>query len=139
MYTPQQLDLVIYQGATFIKEYEWLMGEDQDVPSTMELVNLDHFIAYMQIKKDYDSSEILCDLSSVNNEILLTSEDMIVVIISGNKTALLPWKYPLLYDLKLFDRDSGYVYRVAEGKITVKPEITKVKLPDIPHQIGISE
>lgn len=106
----------IEKGATFRKTFVW---RDSDG----ELVDLTGFTARMQIRRSVTSSTAEVSLTSSSGIVLGTTNGQAQVTISATVTAALEFTSGV-YDLEFEDAD-GFVTRLVEGSVQVKPEVTR--------------
>lgn len=127
-----QRELVIEQGATFLLAFAWHHpGEVEGVPG--EPHDLTGFSVRMQIRKKR-GAPIIVDASTDNGKITIgvplgggtpdPTNGRITVILTDEDTDLLTVT-TCAYDLEAEDPVSGFVYRLLEGGVTVKPNITQ--------------
>ena len=113
----QREDLVIEQGATFIKNIKW-MESDEVTP-----VDLTNYTARMHVRSDVESDVILVNLVSPTNITLGGAAGTIVITIDATTTAGYAFTEGV-YDLELVD-GSGVVTRLIYGGVEVTPEVTR--------------
>lgn len=115
---PTQVDLTIYQGATFRRTVVWLTGE----PPTP--VDLTGYTARMQIRRKLKDRDFVIELTTENGRISITRPDegLINLLISATDTAALSILSGV-YDLELEYDDE--VVRLIEGAVTISPEVTR--------------
>ena len=109
-----KLNLTIEQGATFSKRLVWRDKNKRPVNTT-------GYAAKMQIRASATSAEVLFELSTTNNRIVLQAGGVIQLDISANDTDSIKSG---VYDLKLY-APNGQEIRLIEGKVTVSPGVTK--------------
>jgi len=116
---PATINLTIYQGSTFTKDYIWKVGEPA-IP-----VNLTGYTAKMQIREKISEATILIELSTENGRILIPNpiEGHFSFLISATDTSMLSFKNAV-YDLELYS-PSGVVRRLFGGSVTLSPEVTR--------------
>jgi len=109
-------DFEMQQGATFRHVIRW--------KENGENVDLTDYTAAMQIRIRHTSDDAIVSLDDDGNGITLGGAEgtITIVIDSSVTTDIEPRNY--MYDLELTD-DSGYVFRLLEGRITVTPEVTR--------------
>lgn len=110
-------NFVVEQGATFKKRVTW-----KDAAGNPQ--NLTDFTGRMQIRETVESATPEVSLTTENNGITLGGVlGTIDLLISADDTTdLVPGSYK--YDLEL-ENALGEVTRLLEGKIKVKPEVTR--------------
>jgi hypothetical protein len=128
MFTPKEVDIVIYQGATFRKAFklETLNSSGATIPFL-----LDGWSARMQVREKVSSSIVLLDLTTVNGGIIFESDDSglsvtetrIIINITAVQTNALTVKRGK-YDLELVDADA-HVGRLLSGNVTIVPQVTR--------------
>lgn len=118
MTTPAKLKFTIFQGATFRKRLTW------KGPSGAP-INLTGCTARMQVRSEIDSTEVLLELTTENGGIALGGVDgTIDLYVSDEDTAAVTWSDGV-WDLEIVHPD-GDVTRLAQGSISVSPEVTRV-------------
>jgi len=117
--TPAEIDLTIYQGATFRKPFQWTAGD----PAVA--VNLTGATARMQLRKKITSPDVLLELTTANGGILITTplEGKFEIFITDTQTSAIDFK-TAVYDLEIVDT-AGQVYRILMGSVEVSPEVTR--------------
>ena len=117
--------ITMEQGATFFMEFTWREDSDATPGTPGDPVNLTGYIARMQVRAKQQGT-IMLEASSggASPDIALGgATGKFIIIISDEKTDLLSVK-KAFYDLEAEDA-AGRVYRVLEGSVTVKPNITQ--------------
>lgn len=117
--TPAELDLVIYQGATFRRTFTWKTG------SSLTPVNLTGFTARMQVRKKITDPDPVISLTTSNGGIVLTNPTAgeFEIVITDTLTSALTIKTGV-YDLE-FVAPGGDVSRLMQGAVEVSPEVTR--------------
>ena len=119
MTTPAKLKLTIYQGATFRKRLTWSAGTPA-VP-----VDLTGCTARMQVRPEVESSTVLLELTTANGGITLGGvAGTIELFVSDDASTLFTWTAGV-WDLEI-EFPGGDVRRLAQGSISVSPEVTRV-------------
>lgn len=115
---PATIDLTIYQGTSYVKEFIWMAGDPQ------EPVDLTGCTARMQARTSFRSEEVYLDLTTENGGIELG------LVPGGIKISVDPEQsspievLSLVYDIEIYFL-GGQVERPVKGKITLDPEVTK--------------
>lgn len=110
-------NILLNQGATFRKLFIY-----QD--SVGDPINLTGYTARMQLRVSYTSEVPVINLTTENGGIEITPLDgEILVNMTATQTAGIPAR-EYYYDIEVESAD-GRVYRVIEGKATVRPEVTR--------------
>lgn len=118
MTKPAKLKFTIYQGATFRKRLTWKAGTPA-VP-----VDLTGCTARMQVRSEVESETPLLSLTTENDRITLGgAAGTIDLYVSDEDTADITWADGV-YDLEI-EHPSGEVTRLAEGSVSVSPEVTR--------------
>lgn len=108
----------INQGATWVKLFTYL-DSDGETP-----INLTGFTARMQLRQSYTSETPVINLTTENGGIVITPlTGEIEVTMTATQTAGIPAR-EYFYDLEI-ESSGGIVYRVIEGRATVRPEVTR--------------
>lgn len=111
-----RLDLTIEQGATFTYNLTW-----RDGTGAIKALG-SGWTARMQIRETVSSSTTLASLTNTSGITLASTGPNIVISLSATDTAALSFSNAY-YDLELVN--SGTVYRVLEGKVTLSKEVTR--------------
>ncbi len=118
MTKPAKLKLAIYQGATFRKRLTWKAG----TPAVA--VDLTGCTARMQVRAEVESETVLLSLTTENDGITLGgSAGTIDLYVADEDTAAIDWDSGV-FDLEI-EHPSGEVTRLAEGSVSVSPEVTR--------------
>lgn len=118
MTKPAKLKFTIYQGATFRKRLTWKAGTPA-VP-----VDLTGCTARMQVRAEVESETPLLSLTTENDRITLGgAAGTIDLYVSDEDTAEITWEGGV-HDLEI-EHPSGEVTRLAEGSVSVSPEVTR--------------
>lgn len=114
--TPGKVNLVIYQGATFSKEFVWQLG---GVP-----VDIDDSFVVMDIRETIDSETPIITLDTTNGGITTVPvEGKITILITAEDTEVLDFTRAV-YDLEVHQSD-GTVVRLVQGSVTLSKEVTR--------------
>ena len=117
MTTPAKLKFTIYQGATFRKRLTW------SAPSGTP-IDLTGCTARMQVRSDVGSPTALLSLTTENDGIVLGGAlGTIELYVSDEDTAAITWDGGV-WDLEIV-HPGGEVTRLAQGSISVSPEVTR--------------
>lgn len=117
MTTPAKLKFTIYQGATFRKRLTWT------APSGTP-IDLTGCTARMQVRSDVESPTALLSLTTENDGIVLGGAlGTIELSVSDEDTAAITWDGGV-WDLEIV-HPGGEVTRLAQGSISVSPEVTR--------------
>jgi len=81
--------------------------------------------ARMQIRASIDSTAILAAFTSADGTIVLAADGGITLVLADTVTDALNFT-AAVYDLELDNTATGEVTRLAEGKVTLKPQVTRV-------------
>lgn len=115
--TAGRYDITIEQGATFRLNLVWK-------DSNGVAVNLTGYTARMQVRRAYGDTVAQLDLTTENGTITLGgAAGTIEVVVPATQTDDLVASKGV-YDLEL-SSGSGEVTRLIEGKVTIKPEVTR--------------
>lgn len=115
--TAGRRDITIEQGATFTYNLIW---KDSDGSP----IDLTGYTARMQVRKNYNTSDTLLDLTTENGAITLGgSLGTIAVVGAADDTSAIDARTGV-YDLELVSA-GGTVTRLIEGKVTINPEVTR--------------
>jgi hypothetical protein len=107
----------IEQGATLTKPFVWKTNINNPIDIT-------GYVARMQIRSSVKSTEILLELTTENDRIVLgTTEGTITLQLDAITTSNINWTKGV-YDLELISAD-GIVTRLIQGDITVSKEVTR--------------
>ena len=122
MIEPTNIDLIIYQGATFRRKWSITKASDGSPYSMIS------WTARMQIRAKKKDDDFLLELTTTEtDEGVITlentvDESTITIYISPETTAALTSGG--VYDLELVDT-GGDVVRIMEGKVTLSLEVTR--------------
>lgn len=118
MTTPAKLKFTIYQGATFRKRLTWKTGP---LSSPVDLTGC---TARMQVRSSVDSPIVLLPLTTENGGIALGgTAGTIDLYVSDAGTTAITWSGGV-WDLEIV-YPGGDVTRLAQGSISVSPEVTR--------------
>ena len=119
-------DLVIDQGATYVKQLTWY--EPIPIPNPNNVKHgppkdLTGFTGAMQAREDVTAAVILFNLTTNNGGLSIVG-GVITIRIEAATTAAFDFD-TAVYDLMLTAPD-GTVTRLVEGKIKVSPDVTRL-------------
>ncbi|MFA6198797.1 MAG: hypothetical protein WC679_00070 [Bacteroidales bacterium] len=116
---PATVNLTIYQGSTFIKEFQWKTGNPL-VP-----VNITGYAIRMQIRENIKSQAVIIELSTTNGRISITdaTNGFFVLNIAAVDTTTLDFKAGV-YDLEMVS-PLGIVTRLLDGSVSLSLEVTR--------------
>ncbi|MGB9693459.1 MAG: hypothetical protein ACPLYF_01295 [Fervidobacterium sp.] len=116
---PAKIDLTIYQGSTFLKEFQWKVGSP---PTPIDLTG---YKAKMDIREKISSPSPIITLSTENGRVILKdpTNGIFTLEISAADTSHLKFK-SAVYDLE-FISPTGFVQRLIEGNVYLSPEVTR--------------
>jgi len=120
MFTPNKVDLTIYQGASY--QQAWQLVDK----ITGDPIDLTGYTAKMQIRGKIKDDVTILDLTTTNGGIAITvTEDMTTLSLyaSALATSVITASKGI-YDLELIDT-SGDVYRLMQGTVTISQEVTR--------------
>jgi hypothetical protein len=121
--TAEEVPLIIEQGATFTLPMQWLNKNDDGTPG-LPVIQEPGWKGRMQIRKKQQTPALVSIDSEALGGITISETDgSILIKITDEQTDLLDTK-SALYDLEV-ESPEGDVYRLIEGKVTVKPNITQ--------------
>ena len=115
---PLSYNITIYQGTTFYKTFQWLAGGNP--------VDLTGVTARMHIRKKINDTSFILSLTTENERLNITSptEGKFEIKLTSEETSLLDFKSGV-YDLELVFPGGEPVYRIVEGKVDFKSEVTR--------------
>jgi hypothetical protein len=108
-------DILIEQGATFRKEFQWLDKDNNPV-------DIADYSARMKIKKNKHDKDALIELTSENEGIEIKEDGIFILHISAEDTAKLVFSEGV-YDME-FEAPDGAVTRLLEGSCKLSAEVT---------------
>ncbi len=116
---PATVNMIIYQGSTFRRRFQWTIGED-NTP-----VDLTSYQGRMQIRLK-KNEPIIIELTTENNgiEFIDTVNGVFQVYLTAIQTSNFDFK-TAVYDIELYTSEDE-VIRVIEGAITLSFEVTKI-------------
>lgn len=123
---PAAINLIIYQGATFWKEWIWM-------DSSSSPIDLTNYTARMQIRSTIASEDVLLEVLSSGPD----DQKMFIggksegdptngkygIWLAASITAEITWTSGV-YDIELESSD-GYVRRIQAGKVKLSKEVTR--------------
>lgn len=120
MTSPAKLKFTIYQGATFRKRLTWKGPLPAQTP-----IDLTGCTARMQVRPEVESPTVLLELTTANGGITLGGvAGTIELFVSDDASTLFTWTAGV-WDLEI-EFPGGDVRRLAQGSISVSPEVTRV-------------
>ena len=116
---PANINLTIYQGTTFKKDFQWLIG----TPSTP--VDITNFKIRMQIRATIKDTNFIVELTTENGRIIISDaiNGKFYLFLDDSITSGLTIKSGV-YDIEIIDL-SLHVERLIQGSIIVSPEVTR--------------
>jgi len=120
MYTPNNVDLTIYQGGSFLKAYKFSDSEGNPV-------DLTGWTARMQIRSSKISRNIVVELTTedIDNNLTINIDSestTINIYMSPDQTSSITKDG--VYDLELMDAN-GDVLRFMQGDVIISKEVTR--------------
>lgn len=117
---PATLDLTIYQGATYNKPFQWKTG------TPLVPVDITGCTARMQIRKSVSSPDVLFELTTENDRIVITDavNGKYEIRIPASVSSQFLFKNGT-YDFEIVYPSGEPVYRLLEGSVEVVPEVTR--------------
>lgn len=116
-----KLDLVMVQGATFEKAFEWKDASKVNI-------DLTGYTARLQVRSETDSSTSLLELTTENGRITLNdpTTGVIQLYVSAADTAALTFNTGV-YDLELQHTASGrtIVDNIVYGSVSLRKNVTR--------------
>lgn len=118
---PANLDLEIFQGATFKKQFQYKTGS---TPSTV-VVDLTGCKIRMHIREKLSSVEPFVELTTDNGKINIIDpeEGIFLITLSASDTANINESRGV-YDLEI-EFTNGEVFRILYGEVSINKEITR--------------
>jgi len=120
-----RLDLEINKGATYVKSFIWETKDTNTGVTTP--VDLTEFSARMQAREEFDSPVAFLNLNSDPGggiELGGLPGEIKVTVLPSTSSVLV--QEGGVYDLELFHTNNPeYVVRLLEGKIKLRPEVTR--------------
>jgi hypothetical protein len=119
MQQPGQLNLVMYQGATWDYTFTWeVEGDDGYGP-----IDVTGYAARLQARSSITAPTATITLSDGSGITLGGATGTIAIAMAADDTSAIPaGRY--VYDLELESQDES-VTRLLEGQLNVRPEITR--------------
>lgn len=118
MTAPAKLKLTVYQGATFRRRLRWTGPKP-----TLTPIDLTGCTARLQVRSDRKSAVVLVELSTSNGGIALgDAAGTVDLYLSAEATAAFAWAAGV-WDLEI-THPGGDVTRLAQGSVSVSPEVT---------------
>lgn len=122
MTKPAKLKFTIYQGATFRKRLRW---SDKATGTPIDLTGC---TARMQVRAETSAPAVLLDLTTENGGITLGgAAGTIDLYVGATATAAINWEGGV-FDLEIIHPGAlpDDVTRIAQGTVSVSPEVTRV-------------
>lgn len=117
-FTPVKQKLTIYKGSRYEHTVE-VLDTDNVTP-----VPLTGFTARMQFRNKVTDTTVLFEATTENALLVVNgAEGTVTVIIPGDTSSAWDFKKGV-YDLEI-ESPSGYSYRIMEGGVAVRPEVTR--------------
>ena len=115
-----KLNLKINQGETYRHAITW-KDAATDLP-----INITGYSGRMHIRGTVASVTTYVELTTENNGLLITDavNGELTIYMSDSTTTGFNW-YAGVYDLELIAPNGGDVFRVIEGSVSVKKEVTR--------------
>lgn len=108
-------NILIEQGATFRKEFQWFDKDNNPVDIT-------EYSARMKVKKNKQTKIALIELTDENEGIEIKGDGIFILHITAADTEKLAFTEGV-YDLE-FEAPDGTVTRLLEGSCTLSSEVT---------------
>jgi hypothetical protein len=107
-------NLVVDQGTTFIANVRYLDSDKNPIDIT-------GFDARSQMRRSYSAANAYVLTANVTDG---ASGNITISMTAAESANVLAGRY--VYDVEAYDANTGTVYRVVEGIVTVYPEVTKI-------------
>ena len=117
---PANIDLTIYKGSTFSKNFQWKTG------SPANPVDLTSCTLKMQVRKNVLDANILAEFSTENSMLVVT--DGLLGKIRLDIPAEVSTDFTFMvgvFDIEVTFIGTGDTYRIIEGCFSAVPEVTK--------------
>lgn len=119
---PAVLNLTIYQGATFYKEFVYKTKNEDGSTIIKDLTGCN---VRMQIRQNHVAPRPILDLTVAGFIRLVNAEEGVFAIdIPATETAKLNFKNEAVYDIEI-EFTNGVVERVIEGTVEMSFEVTR--------------
>lgn len=115
-----RLDLVIDKGSTFERVFTW--NTKNPTTGALEPVDLTGYSVRAQMREDYDSPEPFINLTVGNGLSIVENEGKITLTIPATLSSNLIEETGK-WDLEV--ASGTYVKRLLEGRVKLRPEVTK--------------
>jgi len=115
-----RLDLTIEKGSTFERVFTW-KTKNPDT-GVLEPVNLSGYSARAMMREEYDSAEPFISLTTGNGIVLTPLTGEIKITVTAEQSAALLAERGV-WDIEVYT--GTIVYRLLEGKVKIKPEVTR--------------
>lgn len=121
----QTVDLTKSKGRPFEQGADYLL-QLRIHDENGDTIDLTGYTARMQVRQTVDNATALINWSTSGGQITLNgaSSPNLTVAVAAATTAAISWDGLAVYDIEIVS-GSGYVYRVAEGKIECSKEVTR--------------
>ncbi len=119
MQQPGQLNLDVYQGAT----WDYVLAWEVEGSETYEMVDLTGYAARLQARVSVEAPTPVIDLDDTEGIHLGGVNGTLTLLMSADDTSSVPaGRY--VYDLEV-ESANGDVTRLLEGQLTVWPQVTR--------------
>jgi hypothetical protein len=116
----ERLDFEHDQGATFSRRIIWKTDTANPLP-----VDVTGYSARMHVRRTKNADSTIVELTTENGRIALGETDgRVDLFLDAGTTTTIPAPATYFYDLEMVAGD-GFVTRLIEGKLKVKPEVTR--------------
>lgn len=120
---PSDIEITIYQGATFRHSFTWKSGPTEVSALPVDLTGC---VARAQVRETHGSAVAIATLTTENGGVILGgATGTITLYLSAATTTAFPTPAkPVRWDLEIVWPD-GDVVRLLEGQARISPEVTR--------------
>lgn len=118
---PATIDLTLYQGASWVENFQWTTGVDEDHQSPVDLTAAE---VVAQVRESPDSDEIIAQASTADGTIVKDSAGNIEIRVPGAEVGV-DSSVTRAYRQVEVHWDDGDICRLVQGKVTISLEVVK--------------
>lgn len=119
--TPVEIDLTLYQGASWIEFFQWKYGETEETATGVDLTNA---VVVAQVRENPSSDEVLTEASSADGTISKDASGNIEIRVVGADVAV-GLDAAKGYRHVEVQWNDGDVCRLVQGRVTISKEVVK--------------
>jgi hypothetical protein len=116
MIVPGELDITVWQGASYIRSFQLQDSAGVNIATT-------GWTARMQIRDTYSASTTRLSVASGDGYISINGTGLVSLALTPAQTAAIPGGTVLVYDIEVVN--GAVVYRILMGRAIISPEVTR--------------